>query len=149
MSFVVVNENESDRERKRLPAKNIQISFIRLLTIDVFNSKKHTGMKASNFYPSASARSIRDILKYFEPPLVTIFFNFLNQKAVFKPIYNGISKQIFLCKELRCAHAVTVSILQVGGFMLYTNFLWRHFEKLYITFLSSASHFLQEIATAA
>ena len=24
--------------------------------------------------------------------------------------------------------------------MLYTNFLWRHFEKLYITFLSSAGH---------
>ena len=97
-------------------------------------------MKASNFYPSASARSIRDILKYFEPPLVTIFFNFLNQKALLKPVYNGISKQIFLCKELCCAHAVTVSILQVGGFMLYTNFLWRHFEKLYITFLSSAGH---------
>ena len=26
--------------------------------------------------------------------------------------------------------------------MLYTNFLWRHFEKLYITFLSSAGHSL-------
>ena len=24
--------------------------------------------------------------------------------------------------------------------MLFTNFLWRHFEKLYITFLSSAGH---------
>ena len=24
--------------------------------------------------------------------------------------------------------------------MLYTNFLWRHFEKLYVTFLSSVGH---------